>query len=186
MKMADEVYVSFASNVTLPAMNQLLGIFGKFVQEKAKRAHLLISSNGGNIHCGITIYNVLRGLPLELYTYNVGNVDSIATVIYLAGIKRFASPRSSFLFHSVGLTFAAQQTVPLINMEEHVDSLRKDQKLIGDVVADRTSIDANEITKMFGRAACIAPDDAVAKGIAHDVTEVKVPDGAPFYQLVFS
>jgi ATP-dependent Clp protease, protease subunit len=183
--MADEVYVSFTANVNLEAMNQLLGVFGKLVQEKTKRVHLLLSSNGGNIHCGITIYNTLRALPVELYTYNVGNVDSIATVIYLAGQKRFASPRSSFLFHSVSLTFGAQQQVPLVTMEEYVDSLKKDQKLIGDVVADRTSIDANEIAKMFGRAACVTPDDAVAKGVAHDVTEVKVPDGVPFYQLVF-
>jgi ATP-dependent Clp protease protease subunit len=183
--MADDVYISFVADVNVPTVNQLLGICGQQVQAGVKRLHLMISSNGGNVHAGISAYNTLKAMPVELHTYNMGNVDSIATVIYLSGARRVATPRCSFLFHGVSYTFQNAQ-LHQTALEEHLEALRKDQKLIGDVIADRTRIDADEIRKMFLRAACVPPDEAVAKGISHDVTEVKVPDGVPFYQLVFN
>jgi ATP-dependent protease ClpP protease subunit len=47
---------------------------------------------------GLNIYNVLIGLPFELITHNVGNVDSIGNAIFLAGSKRYAchTPHSCF------------------------------------------------------------------------------------------
>jgi hypothetical protein len=37
----------------------------------------------------------------QLVTHNVGNVDSIGTVIYLAGEERFACPQATFMLHGV-------------------------------------------------------------------------------------
>lgn len=181
-----DVYISFVANINQTTINQLLGLLGQQVKAAdVTRVHLMISSNGGEVHSGITAYNVLRSLPVEIHTYNFGNVDSIATVVYLAGEHRVAQPRSSFLFHGVGMTF--QQNARLVerDLEESLDSLRKDQDLIGDIITDRTHIDADEVHQLFTSAACVPPDDAVAKGIAHEASELQIPQGAAFFQLVF-
>ena len=56
---------------------------------------------------GLNIYNVLIGMPFELITHNVGNVDSIANAVFLAGTKRYACPHSTFMFHGVGFDITA-------------------------------------------------------------------------------
>jgi ATP-dependent protease ClpP protease subunit len=66
------------------------------------RVHLLLSTPGGGAMHGITLYNTLRGFPFELITHNVGCVNSIGNAVFLAGGKRYACPRSTFMFHGVG------------------------------------------------------------------------------------
>jgi hypothetical protein len=51
---------------------------------------------------GMTVYNVLRGLPCDLTIHNIGNVDSIGNAIFLAGKHRYACKNSTFMFHGVG------------------------------------------------------------------------------------
>ncbi len=39
--------------------------------------HLLLSSPGGSVFHGLSVYNFLKGAPFEVYTYNFGSVDII-------------------------------------------------------------------------------------------------------------
>ena len=41
---------------------------------------------------GLNLNNLFRGLPFELITHNIGNVDSIGNAIFLAGA---ASPSTN-------------------------------------------------------------------------------------------
>lgn len=70
--------------------------------------YLLLSTPGGSVMHGMNLYNVLRGMPFELITHNVGNVDSIGNAVFLAGAKRYAAPHSTFMFHGVGFDLPAQ------------------------------------------------------------------------------
>ena len=40
-----------------------------------KTVYLALSTPGGDVAQGITLYNLLRGMPFKLITHNVGNVD---------------------------------------------------------------------------------------------------------------
>ncbi len=42
-----------------------------------------------------------EGVPYKLITHNVGNVDSIGNVIFLAAEERYACSTSTFMFHGV-------------------------------------------------------------------------------------
>ncbi len=66
----------------------------------AKHITLSLSSNGGDLVSGFTAYNLIRSLPVEVTTINMGSVESIAMMIYLAGNKRLCHPNSRFLIHS--------------------------------------------------------------------------------------
>lgn len=69
--------------------------------------HLLMASKGGLVDPGMAIYNLLRGIPARVTTYNYGSVDSIAGVIYCAGTRRLATPHCSFLIHGLTWNFPA-------------------------------------------------------------------------------
>lgn len=63
--------------------------------------HVYICSEGGDIYAAFAIYDLLRQSKCEIHTYCVGCVMSAASIIFLAGNKRSATPNSTFMFHSV-------------------------------------------------------------------------------------
>src|ERR1700720_4641146 len=73
----DTFYVSFSADITASTTESLISVMANLVNQKAKTVHLLLSTPGGNVMNGMNLYNVLLGLPFELITHNVGNVDSI-------------------------------------------------------------------------------------------------------------
>src|ERR1022692_79704 len=86
------VYISFSAEVSAHTTESLLAVLANCVNQRIKTVHLLLSTPGGNVMNGLNIYNIMLGLPLEVITHNVGNVDSIGNAIFLAGSKRYACP----------------------------------------------------------------------------------------------
>src|SRR5687768_14661846 len=108
------VYLSFSREVTDRTIDVLLLFVAGQLQNGATELHLLLSTMGGNVEAGMNAYNVLRGLPVPLWTYNVASVASIGNLIYLAGRKRFACPQATFFFHGTTQGFAASPDVPTL------------------------------------------------------------------------
>ena len=96
------VYVSFSAEISPHTTESLLAIMSNCANQGVKTVYLLLSTPGGSVMNGLNIYNVLIGMPFELITHNVGNVDSIGNAIFLAGSKRYACPHSTFMFSRSG------------------------------------------------------------------------------------
>ena len=96
------LFISFSAEVNQDTAENLMGVFAQRLNQGTKDFYLLLSSPGGNVINGVTIYNFLKSLPINLTTHNIGIVDSIANVVFLAGKTRYAVKNSSFLFHGVG------------------------------------------------------------------------------------
>ena len=58
-----------------------------------------IDSTGGNVSDGIAIYNIIKKLPCNVITHNLGNVSSAAILLYMAGKTRTAADISKFMIH---------------------------------------------------------------------------------------
>ena len=69
---------------------------------------LILSTPGGSVFHGLSIPNYLKGLPIEIDTYNFGSVDSIGVVIFQLGRRRYTVPHSRFLIHSVKFNINGQ------------------------------------------------------------------------------
>jgi len=180
-------YISFSAEINPNTTEALLAAFANFVNQGFREIFLLLSSPGGSVMHGITVYNVLRGLPINLSTHNVGNVDSIGTVIYLAGNRRYACPQATFMLHGVAFISA---TAPAQfferNLQERIDSLRADQQRIAAIYQDRTGINSQEAEQLFLREQTINASDAVNRGLVHEPRDVQIPAGSPVIQLVFN
>lgn len=105
-----EVYVTVAGTVDVAMAQRIFGSFNLALNNGIKKVHMLVHSNGGFIADGIGIYNYLRNIPIELITYNAGQVSSIAVLVFLAGRQRFASGTASFMIHKSHLTTQAGVT----------------------------------------------------------------------------
>lgn len=63
--------------------------------------HVFVNSFGGSVYDTLGLYDMLVGLPCDVYTYAHSKVMSGAFIIYLAGSRRYALPSTTFMMHSV-------------------------------------------------------------------------------------
>jgi len=179
-------YVSFSAEINQQTTEALLGICADLANKRVDTVYLMLSTPGGSVMHGLTLYNVLRGMPFELFTHNVGNVDSIGNCVFLAGSQRFSAPNATFMFHGVGFDLNGQSVrFDEKLLRERINSVQADQARIGKVIAERSKIDAAEVESLFLEAVTRDPGYALARGIVHEVRDVKIPKGAPIIQLVF-
>src|SRR5690348_15092335 len=95
----ERIYLVFTLGITPQTVQKLLTECAAWANQGAKEIYLMFASLGGNVPAGIAAYSALRALPVKLITHNIGNVDSIANIIFLAGEERLAVPHSTFMFH---------------------------------------------------------------------------------------
>src|SRR4051812_47194508 len=80
------VYLTFTAEINASTSESLISTLANLANnDDVEEVNLLMSSPGGSVMYGITLYNVLRALPFKLITHNVGNVDSSANTVFLAG-----------------------------------------------------------------------------------------------------
>jgi ATP-dependent protease ClpP protease subunit len=146
--MADHT-ILFSSDIDVPKANEFIQLLAQLQHQGATRVQLAINSGGGHVQSGILLYNVLRSMPFEIVTHNVGNVDSIANVIFLSGAQRYACPAATFMFHGVGFNAAANQRFEEAGLEAMLDTVIADQRRMSDIIADRTGLSSPACMELF-------------------------------------
>lgn len=184
-KLPDTVYVSFSAEVNAATTESLIAVMANCVTQKVETVYLLLSSPGGSVMHGINLYNMLRAMPFKLITHNVGNVDSIGNVIFLAGEQRFACPHSTFMFHGVGFDLDGKFRLEEKLLQEKLDSILHDHKRIGAVIQERTKLSELQTSELFHEAKTKDATFAISCGIVHEIKDVQIPAGASVIALVF-
>ena len=183
MKRPSIVYLSFSAEISPVTTEQLLQRCAELANEGVETVHLLLSSRGGKVTNGIHAYNMLRAMPFKLVTHNVGCINSIANVVFLAGDERYAVPHSTFMFHGVGFE-VKQSRLEEKNLREKLASLLADQQKIGSIYSERTKLDEEQVKALFLEAVTHDPAYALEHGFVHAVREAAIPPGVPIEQLV--
>lgn len=175
---ADTVYVSFNHDINPISADALIQCMNGLARQGVAKVCLMLSTGGGSVPQGMTIYNALSALPIELTTYNMGNVNSIGNVIFLAGRNRYASSSSSFMFHGIGVEIRSPTRMEERDLLEKLEAVRFHQKLVGSVISARTRISEREAHKLFLRSAYMSAAEARRRGILHQVKAITVPPRA--------
>ena len=179
------VYVTFSAEVNANTTESLLAVAANCVNQKVEELYLLLSSPGGTVMHGMNLYNVLRAMPFKLTTHNVGNVDSIGNVIFLAGEVRYACQHSTFMFHGVGFDGAQGMRFEEKVLRERLDGLKSDQKRIGALMTERSTLTEEAIEGLFRETQTKDAAFAAGCGIVHEIRDVQIPPGSTVVSLVF-
>lgn len=178
------IYISFSAEIRQLATESLIATLANCANAQVKQVYLLLSTLGGQVTNGFNLYNVMKGMPFELITHNVGSINSIGNVVFLAGSKRYATPNSTFMFHGVGFDPQNQRLVEK-DLREKLSSLQNDQKRIGNIIAQHTSITEHEIQEFFRTGQTKDAIFAKDKGIIDEIRDVNLSPDYPIIPLVF-
>jgi ATP-dependent protease ClpP protease subunit len=170
-----ESYIRFMAPVDPQTTGQLFKIIDQKIKEKIEKIHLMISSPGGSVFHGLSIYNYLKGAPIITETYNFGSVDSIGVVIFCAGNHRCSVPHARFLLHGVKFNFTGNISFDEKQIEEHLKSLKIDQLNIARVVADTSGKPTHRVEDDMNNRTTLNPQEAKDYGLVHDIKSELFP-----------
>lgn len=178
------VYVSFSAEINVATSETLIALLAQQANAGVDHVYLMLSTPGGVVMSGMTLYNTMRAMPFKLTTHNVGNVDSIGNAVFLAGEERYASPHSTFMFHGVGRD-VQNLRLEQRNLQESLDSILHDEQRIGSILNERSALGVDETLNLFKEARTKDAAFALEKGLIHEIRDVQIPAGTPILSLVF-
>jgi ATP-dependent protease ClpP protease subunit len=171
-------YVKFFAAVNGDTVGQLLRTIEASMKDGTKRVHLMLSSPGGSVFHGLSAYNFMKGLPIEVITHNFGSVDSIGVVLFAAGSGRLCVPHARFLLHGVSTQFPQGASLEEPQLEERLKGMRIDTENIAGILASTIDKAESEVTEKMLQRTTLSPEEAIAWGLVTEIREDLVPEGA--------
>jgi ATP-dependent protease ClpP protease subunit len=107
--------------------------------------HLRINSYGGEIFAGLSTVDVIRSLRTKVYTYVEGAAASAATMISIAGKKRFIGKNSFMLIHQLSSVCAGT----FERLEDEQSNNRRIMGLIKSLYKEYTKIPMRELDNIL-------------------------------------
>jgi ATP-dependent protease ClpP protease subunit len=175
--MADPAYITFSADIQPPMCQPFIGLINELIQQGHDEVHVLMTSPGGSVMIGVALFNMLRALPVTLVTHNVGNIDSVGNVVFLAGDRRYSAPHGTFMFHGVHWGVQAPQ-MSGATAREVVANIQADEDRIADIIASRTHLTSEAVKEFFNVAATKDAAFAAEVGIVDEIAEPAIPAGS--------
>ena len=171
-------YVKFFAPVMQESINVLMQVVDKKISQGARQMGLLISTPGGDVFHGISAYNYLRGVPLEITTHNFGSADSIGVVLFCAGSIRLSVPHARFLLHGVMCNFQGPISLEEKQLEERLKGLQIDMGNIARIIADTVKKDKDQVLNDMLNRTTLYPEQAIRYGLVHEIKSELFETGA--------
>ena len=134
-----------------------------------------INSPGGDVFQGLAIYEALKSHPAKVTTSNDALAASIASIIYLAGDEKLASPNSFLMIHD-----------PYSGALGTADDLRKQAELLDmaaeqltGIYVDETQFDAKSVKSLMSIETWFNFDEAIENSLADGSTRQAAVEAAP-------
>jgi len=176
-------YIKFFAPVIPETIAALMQIVDNKLKQGAKKLGLLISTPGGDVFQGLSAYNFLKGIPLEITTHNFGSADSIGVVLFCAGSTRLSVPHARFLLHGVQCNFQQPVSLEEKQLEERLKGLQIDMGNIARVIADTIKKDKDKILQDMLNRTTLYPEQAVEYGLVHEIRSELFPPGSELISI---
>jgi ATP-dependent protease ClpP protease subunit len=70
-------YINFHAQINAHTTQNLMAAIAQKLMAGTDHFYIMLSTPGGEVASGLTLYNFLRAIPARITMHNVGNVDSI-------------------------------------------------------------------------------------------------------------
>ena len=178
----NEIYGTLVSGVNEGMLQKLMNVIAIAASNKVDRIHLLMHSTGGFVNDGIAGYNFLRTLPLDVILYNVGSIQSIASVMFLGANKRKASKAATFMIHRSHFS----SPIPASSAQLHAvaQSLALDDSRMEEILRSHITMPADKWEIHKHADLFLTAQDALSYGIIDEIADFAPPLGATLFNVV--
>ncbi len=175
--MTKPLYIVYAASTNPIPANKLRQTIANALNEGFDELYILISSGGGNVYEGLATAAMIKALQIPVITHNIGQVDSVANVLFAAGKTRYANQNATFMFHGVSLNFEKASFIEP-QLKEQYDGLRGLRDKIAQNYSTYTNIPIADVTAlMIDGGQILSASDAVKKKMVAEIKEPVIPKG---------
>jgi len=139
---------------------------------------LFINSSGGNVWEAMAIISTIESLKSEVHTYAMGHVGSCATLIFLAGKRRFILPKATLMLHEI------EWAHPLPSRVGHalstIAGVDETYQIIVDFITERTGLRPRKVRRLLRQETWWNAKKAVADHLADQLItsfSIELPKG---------
>ncbi|MGK8436551.1 ATP-dependent Clp protease proteolytic subunit [Ectopseudomonas hydrolytica] len=168
--------VHFTAPINSYTCGQFIDKCSQAIHQGADELVIKIATMGGECSYGFSLYNFLISLPVPVKTHNLGTVESMGNIIFLAGQTRTACQHSKFLFHPFHWT--VNGAVDHTRMSEYAMSLDYDLQLYAAIVDEctqRAQAPLDVLDCLTAAPRILNVEEALAAGIIHSVDCLGMP-----------
>jgi ATP-dependent protease ClpP protease subunit len=127
--------------------------------------HLRINSYGGDLFAGISTVDTIRDLKSRVYTYVEGAAASAATIISIAGKKRFIGKNAFMLIHQLSSVCAGTYE----QMNDGQENNKRLMALIKSLYKQYTKIPMKELDSILKHDLWMDSDTCLKYGLVDNV-----------------
>lgn len=128
-----------------------------------KRIYLFIHSDGGDLHAGMSAMDHIMHLGIEVRTVIDGFVASAATLMFLAGTKRYVMPNANLLIHQLSTEFWGKYQ----DLKDECANSHGLMETIKSIYLKYTDIPPKDIKSLLKRELYLSADKCLEYKIAH-------------------
>lgn len=171
--------IHFVGPINSSVSGQFIRKCSDAIQHDASELLIKIATMGGECSYGFALYNFLVSLPVPVHTHNLGTVESMGNILFLAGERRTACHHSKFLIHP--FHWILHGSVDHARMSEYAMSMDYDLELFSQIVLERTqgaaeTLDVRNYLKAEPRM--LNPAEAITTGFIHAIGDTPLPADA--------
>ncbi len=165
-----EDYFIISGYVDEHMVENILYIVKEKISDDCKKLHIAVQSSGGSVPIALAIANLLMSLPCKVFTYNIGNVESAALIIFSAGENRVCSPGARFYIHPIGKEIRGIQTEE--TLKKYLNEIKQDTERVAQYLANQTrKTNINKWKKIYAGSSILLPEKAVQMGLVNCIAE---------------
>lgn len=127
---------------------------------------LHIHSEGGSAFAGLAAYDVIRSAKSPIHTYIDGCAASAATLLFLAGSKRYINKNSFMLIHQLSATVLGGK------YEEFKDELKNQEKLmhtVKNIYLEKGKLTDDQLTDLMKHDLWLDSETVMKYGFADQI-----------------
>ncbi len=171
--------ISFFDEVNGKSMENLGGDLGRVtLANQGKWISLFLCSSGGKVNPAFAIYELVRHiLRPKLQTVALGELGSIAPLLYLMGDHRVITPETTLWFHHIYRNVVEKVQINTLAAGRMRKELLLDERKYFRIIEERTcgKTTKKEARCLLHNERTLNAKDAVKLGFAHEIVSVKNP-----------
>jgi len=167
-----EAHMVLMDTINTEKAEHILSLLKEQVSDDCTRIHLAIQSSGGSVPVALALANLLLSLSCPITTYNIGNVDSAALIVFVAGTERICSPEAMFATHPISKNVEGIQTIDTLS--SLINEIEEDTRRVTEFIARQTKKEPPSTWRgLMSKPHIISSDEALKIGLVHRIEEYR-------------
>ena len=126
---------------------------------------LHIHSDGGELYCGISAYDVLKKNKIPIHTIIEGEACSAATLMALSGKKRFITKNSMILIHQLRTWFAGKHA----ELEDEMKTADKLMNTLITIYSENITMNIKKLKQLIQREEYLTSNECLEYGFVDEI-----------------